>query len=239
MVILTSSSRKANWCGEGSRSRTTRGSPIGSSVYLIFTFIDRLSFAPIPSTDDSDQVGTQSEPDCQYPGANLAEAKIATFLCAVRRIFSDHPLGIGEGVLSQIKRDSVFRQVRQCLVLIPLETRFQHTKVYHSYGNLAILTYGYSNPHASPRDWGQSAKLLSLWLTLRVRRFACSDIAIRPQTRCIVRPYKRRGQHRSFLTKWRRADILDFHTVFAPCANFAHPTNERNHPRTRRSDRGP
>src|SRR6185503_4201576 len=49
IVTLTPSSRKTKSSGLGRKSGTTFGSPRGSSVYLILSLIDSLSFAPVSS----------------------------------------------------------------------------------------------------------------------------------------------------------------------------------------------
>ena len=54
IVTLTVSSLKANSAGDGRKSFITFTSPIGSSVYFIFPFIDSFSFPPISGAKDPD-----------------------------------------------------------------------------------------------------------------------------------------------------------------------------------------
>ena len=61
MVTFTPSSRNTRSSGRGKKSGTTLRSPMGSSVYLIFSLIDSFSFTPIAGSVDADYVLSVSE----------------------------------------------------------------------------------------------------------------------------------------------------------------------------------
>src|SRR6185503_8544310 len=61
----------------GSRQEIgTFRSPKGSSVYLIFSLIDSLSFPPVTRAMDADDVPAVGEPDRENAGTHLPEAVI-------------------------------------------------------------------------------------------------------------------------------------------------------------------
>src|SRR6185295_14827509 len=79
IVTLTPSSRKTRSSGLGRKSGTTFGSPMGSSVYLILSLIDSLSFPPVAGPEDSDYIVAVSEPHRKNAPANQAEAVVPQF----------------------------------------------------------------------------------------------------------------------------------------------------------------
>src|SRR6185295_1088713 len=83
IVTLTPSSRKTKSSGLGRKSGTTFGSPRGSSVYLILSLIDSLSFAPVSSPVDSDDLGAIRKADRQNAATDLAKAVVPLLSRAV------------------------------------------------------------------------------------------------------------------------------------------------------------
>lgn len=108
IVTFTVSSFKANSLGEGKKSSTTFTSPIGSSVYFIFSFIDLLPLSPISGADDSDLAIAISESYRHNSIRNVAQAILPLFLSAVRHIFQYDTVFIQKGELSQPKGNAVF-----------------------------------------------------------------------------------------------------------------------------------
>jgi hypothetical protein len=100
-VTLMLSSRTTSCSGAGRKSGTTLGSPIGSSVYLIFPVIDLLAFAPVTGADDPYYLVAEREPDAQYAFADLAEAEIARLIAAVCRVDRNDATSISEGKLGR------------------------------------------------------------------------------------------------------------------------------------------
>src|SRR5882762_8943273 len=62
-VIFTPSSRNARSSGAGRKSGTTLGLPKGSSVYLIFAFIELLTPSPVAGTEDANNALPVGESD--------------------------------------------------------------------------------------------------------------------------------------------------------------------------------
>jgi len=79
MVTFTPSSRKTRSSGRGKKSGTTLRVPRGSSVYLILSLIDSLSFAPIAGSEDTDYVLAVSEANREDSDTNLPETVIPLF----------------------------------------------------------------------------------------------------------------------------------------------------------------
>jgi hypothetical protein len=102
-------------------------------VYAIFLLID-LSLAPVAGTENSDDFGPIGEANRQDTFADTAEAEEPRLFGAVRRVFGDHPLRVGEGVLGQCKGIP-------CLAWFSSSLRSSHSKlgfviavVYAKYG---------------------------------------------------------------------------------------------------------
>src|SRR5690242_7656028 len=83
MVTFTPSSRKTKSSGRGRKSGTTSKSPRGSSVYRILSLIDSLSFAPVASPVDANDLGAVGKADCQDAATDLAEAVVPLLARAV------------------------------------------------------------------------------------------------------------------------------------------------------------
>lgn len=73
---------------------------MGSSVYLIFFFINRLSLPPVACPDNPNLAGSVRESHCQYFAAGSAETEETPFCPAMLEIFGDDTLAIREGLLS-------------------------------------------------------------------------------------------------------------------------------------------
>ena len=95
-VTLTPSSRKASSAGVGRKSDTTRTSPSGSFLYLVFAVIDRLASAPISGADDANHVAPISKTDSENSTLNLAETVKPLFGLAVTEISRDDAMRIGK-----------------------------------------------------------------------------------------------------------------------------------------------
>jgi hypothetical protein len=100
IVTLTVSSFKASSSGDGRKSEMTLTFPIGSSVYLIFSFIDFISFPPISGADYSNFVLSVCKPNRHYPAGDHAKTVKPFFIFIVfnpyglgRTWHEVHPLG--------------------------------------------------------------------------------------------------------------------------------------------------
>ena len=76
IVTLTPSSRKTRSSGRGKKSGTTSRSPRGSFEYRIFSLIDSLSFAPVSSSIDSDDVVAVGKSDGENAIFDLSETVV-------------------------------------------------------------------------------------------------------------------------------------------------------------------
>lgn len=131
-VIFTPSSRKTRSSGAGRKSATTFGRPMGSSVYLIFAFINLFAFPPVSRANYPDDAGAIGEANGEYATANRAKAEIARLFRAVHRIFGDHTSRVGKGKLRQSEVHPVLEPIRAVLRRILIETGFGHlTSVTH------------------------------------------------------------------------------------------------------------
>src|SRR6266540_565757 len=126
MVTFTPSSRNTRSSGWGRKSGTTFRFPRGSSVYLILSLIDPLSFAPVTGPVDSDHVLTVSKAYCEDAGTHLAETVIPWFAGTVGQVFCDDALRVNEGKLRQREGDAVLFVVLVILVLVPVEPGLRH-----------------------------------------------------------------------------------------------------------------
>ena len=104
----------------------TFGSPIGSSLYLIFPFIDDLSLAPISSADDPYDVRPPGKANRQYAAINNAEAEVALLALAMRAVLGDDTLRIPERTLSLVERNPVLLDVLPVLSNVPVERGSAH-----------------------------------------------------------------------------------------------------------------
>ena len=127
IVTLTPSSRKTRSSGFGRKSGTTLGSPSGSSVYLILSFIDSLSFPPIAGSEDSDYIVTVSKPNSENPTVYPAETEVPQFLGTMGMVFSDDTPSVGKGDLRHRKGNSVLFLVLLVLLRIPIEPSLRHS----------------------------------------------------------------------------------------------------------------
>lgn len=78
IVILTFSSFRINWAGEGRKSLMTFNSPNGSSVYLILVFIYFPPFSPISGSEYSDNIASIGEP--YLPSSHSKRALFITWI---------------------------------------------------------------------------------------------------------------------------------------------------------------
>src|SRR5712691_10278286 len=83
MVTFTPSSRNTRSSERGRKSGMTLRFPRGSSVYLILSLIDSLSFTPITGSDDTDYVLTILEANRENSGANLPKTDVPLFVGTV------------------------------------------------------------------------------------------------------------------------------------------------------------
>ncbi len=121
IVTLTVSSFKASSSGDGRKSETTLTFPIGSSVYLIFSFIDFLSFPPISGADYSDFALSVCKPNCHYPVGDSAKTVKPFFIFTVFKVFKDNTIRIQKSKLCQSKRNPMFPLILLVFFGIPLK----------------------------------------------------------------------------------------------------------------------
>ncbi len=101
--------------------------PIGSSVYLIFSFIDFLSFSPISGTDYSDFVLSVCKPNRHYPVGDPAKTVKPFFIFTVFKVFKDNTFRVQKSKLCQSERNPMFSLVLLVFFEIPLKIRsFAH-----------------------------------------------------------------------------------------------------------------
>ena len=86
----------------------TFGSPIGSSLYLIFLLIDGLSLSPITGADDPDDVRPPGKANCHDTAINNAEAEVALLALAMRGVLRNDTLRIPERTLGVAERNPCF-----------------------------------------------------------------------------------------------------------------------------------
>ena len=89
MVTLTVSSLRANSSGEGKKSATTFTFPTGSSVYLIFSFIDVLSLSPVSGAYNPGFLPAIGESNGHDPFGHPAQAIISLLSTTVFYIFQN------------------------------------------------------------------------------------------------------------------------------------------------------
>lgn len=123
MVTFTVSSFNASSSGEGRKSATLLTFPIGSSVYLIFSFINFPPFSPVPCANDPNLVFPVSEPNSHYASGHLAQAVKPFFLTAVLKVFKDDTILVEEGKLSQGKGNTMLFLVLLILLRSPFKIR--------------------------------------------------------------------------------------------------------------------
>jgi hypothetical protein len=140
IVILMSSSRNASSCGEGRKSRTTLGSPIGSFAYLIFALIDNLSLAPVTSPNYPNNAGAMRESNGQYTTRDTPKTEVSLLLgAAMPGVFSDDSVRIRKRMLRQQEWHTMLALVFRILTGVPFEARFWHAT---SLPQLTISIYG-------------------------------------------------------------------------------------------------
>src|SRR5437879_3369429 len=128
MVTLTPSSRNTRSSGRGRKSGTTLGFPRGSSVYLIFSLIDSLSFTPIACTVNTDYIIAVGESNRDNAAADPAKAVVPPLARAMGQVFRDDTPWVGEGELRYCKGHPMFFLVLVVLARIPLEPRPRHLR---------------------------------------------------------------------------------------------------------------
>lgn len=100
--------------------------PSGSSLYLIFSFINSLAPTPITGTEDSNDVFAVCESDRQDPAFNLAEAVVPLLTRTMGQILRNHALRIGKGELRLPERNPMPLLVLLILLRVPFEPRLRH-----------------------------------------------------------------------------------------------------------------
>jgi hypothetical protein len=123
IVIFTSSSRNASSCGDGRKSRTTLGFPIGSFVYLIFALIDSLSLAPVTSTNYPNNTRAMRESNGQYTTRDTPKAEVSPLLAAaVPGVLSDNAVGSANACCASTNGTP-------CLLWFSTSLRASHSKL--------------------------------------------------------------------------------------------------------------
>ena len=100
--------------------------PSGSSLYLIFSLIHSLSFAPVTGPDDSDDVFAVSETHRQYPACDLTETVMALLTRAMGQVLGNHAVRVGKGKLRRSEWHAVLLLVLSIFLCVPLETHLCH-----------------------------------------------------------------------------------------------------------------
>jgi hypothetical protein len=95
-------------------------------VYLIFSLIDSLSFAPVACSENSDDIVAVGKPNGENPTANPAETVVPQLFGTMGMVFGDDTPRIGKGALRHRKGHSVFSPVLLVLLRIPIEPSLRH-----------------------------------------------------------------------------------------------------------------
>ena len=113
--------------------------PIGSSVYLIFSFIDFLSLPPISGADYSDFVLSVCKPNRHYRIGNPANTVKSFFIFTVPKVFKDNTINVQKSKLGKGERNSMLFLVLLVFLEIPLKIRsFAHSPIIDWKENMSI-----------------------------------------------------------------------------------------------------
>src|SRR3990172_7842294 len=126
MVIFTPSSRSIRSSGLGRKSGTTFSFPKGSFVYLIFALINSFALSPVASSKYPDHVITVCEADRHDTFTYHPKAVVSLFHRAVRLVFGDDALRVGEGDLSLREANAMFALILFVLLRVPVKLRGSH-----------------------------------------------------------------------------------------------------------------
>jgi hypothetical protein len=102
------------------------GSPIGSSVYFVFPFIDLFTLSPVTGTKDPDRVSAHGESHCQNTVTDPSDTIIPLLSRAVARVLRNNTLLVEKRLLCHREGYTVFLLVFFILCVIPLESSSLH-----------------------------------------------------------------------------------------------------------------
>lgn len=128
MVTFVLSSLKTNSSGGGRKSSMILISPIGSSVYLNFFFINIFTFSPTSCTVNANFSSSVRKPYCQNRFANLTYTIIPVFSRTMSFVWCNKSIWIFESILSLIKRNTMLQLVVTVLFQIPFKALLAHAK---------------------------------------------------------------------------------------------------------------
>ena len=126
MVTFCLSCLKTSLSGGGRKSSMISMSPMGSSVYLIFFFINFFTFSPITSTKDSNIIFPVGKSHCHNSLIYSSDTIISFLTGAMSFIRSDDSKWIIECILSFNKRNIMFRKVFAVLIFAPFKALLAH-----------------------------------------------------------------------------------------------------------------